>query len=110
MENYLRRGVRGARYRVGKRLDRAAVSRAHDVLYLSESAGKNETLLREARATALTVSDAADFTARGGVIRLFTEKNRLRFVINLDNAHRAGLRISSNLLRLASSVELSGAP
>ena len=37
MENYLRRGVRGARYRVGKRLDRAAVSRAHDVLYLSDA-------------------------------------------------------------------------
>ena len=37
MENYLRRGVRGVRYRVGKRLDRAAVSRAHDVLYLSDA-------------------------------------------------------------------------
>jgi cephalosporin hydroxylase len=37
VENYLRRGVRGARHRVGKRLDRAAVSRAHDVLYLSDA-------------------------------------------------------------------------
>ena len=37
MENYLRRGVRGAGYRIGKRLDRAAVSRAHDVLYLSDA-------------------------------------------------------------------------
>ena len=37
MENYLRRGVRGARYRVDTRLDRAAVSRAHDVLYLSDA-------------------------------------------------------------------------
>ena len=37
MENYLRRGVRGVGYRVGKRLDRAAVSRAHDVLYLSDA-------------------------------------------------------------------------
>ena len=37
MENYLRRAVRGTRYRVGKRLDRAAVSRAHDVLYLSDA-------------------------------------------------------------------------
>jgi cephalosporin hydroxylase len=37
VENYLRRGVRGARYRIGKRLDRAAVSRAHDVLYLSDA-------------------------------------------------------------------------
>lgn len=37
MENYLRRGVRGASYRVGKRLDRAAVARAHDVLYGSNA-------------------------------------------------------------------------
>ena len=37
MENYLRRGVRGAGYRIGKRLDRAAVSRAHDALYLSDA-------------------------------------------------------------------------
>lgn len=37
MENYLQRGVRGARYRLGKRLDRAAVSRAHDVLYRSDA-------------------------------------------------------------------------
>jgi cephalosporin hydroxylase len=37
VENYLRRGVRGVRHRVGTRLDRAAVSRAHDVLYLSDA-------------------------------------------------------------------------
>ncbi|HET6682758.1 MAG TPA: CmcI family methyltransferase [Gaiella sp.] len=33
----LPRGIRGITYRVGKRLDRAAVSRAHDVLYLSDA-------------------------------------------------------------------------
>jgi cephalosporin hydroxylase len=37
VENYFQRGVRGARFHVGKRLDRAAVSRAHDVLYLSDA-------------------------------------------------------------------------
>jgi cephalosporin hydroxylase len=37
VENYLRRGVRGARHRVGRRLDHAAVSRAHDALYLSDA-------------------------------------------------------------------------
>ena len=33
----LPRGIRGISYRVGRRLDRAAVSRAHDVLYLSDA-------------------------------------------------------------------------
>jgi cephalosporin hydroxylase len=37
VENYLRRGVKGARYRLDRRLDRAAVSRAHDVLYESDA-------------------------------------------------------------------------
>ena len=37
MENYLRRGIRSARFRVDRRLDRAAISRAHDVLYLSDA-------------------------------------------------------------------------
>ena len=37
MANSLPRGVRGIAFRVGKRLDRAAVARAHDVLYLSDA-------------------------------------------------------------------------
>jgi cephalosporin hydroxylase len=37
VENYLRRGVTSARFRVDRRLDRAAVSRAHDVLYESDA-------------------------------------------------------------------------
>jgi hypothetical protein len=56
----------------------------------------------------LTVGDARGFTRRGGVIELFAEGNRLRFNINLDNARRAGLRISSSLLQLASHVEENG--
>jgi len=35
--SHLPRGIRGISYRVGKRLDRAAVSRAHDVLYLADT-------------------------------------------------------------------------
>jgi cephalosporin hydroxylase len=37
VENYLRRALRGVSYRAGKRLDRAAVGRAHDALYLSDA-------------------------------------------------------------------------
>ena len=37
MQNYLRRGVTAVSYRIGKRLDRAAVVRAHDVLYGSDA-------------------------------------------------------------------------
>jgi cephalosporin hydroxylase len=37
VENYVRRGVNAVRFRVDRRLDRASVSRAHDVLYESDA-------------------------------------------------------------------------
>ena len=37
MENYLARGVRAARFRIDRRLDRASVARAHDVFYESDA-------------------------------------------------------------------------
>jgi cephalosporin hydroxylase len=37
VKNYLRRGVRAARFRLHRRLDCAAVSRAHDVFYASDA-------------------------------------------------------------------------
>jgi cephalosporin hydroxylase len=37
VENYLGRGVRAVRFRLNRRLDRAAVSRAHDALYASDA-------------------------------------------------------------------------
>lgn len=57
---------------------------------------------------ALTVSDTRDFARNGGMIELFTENNRLRFNINVSNAQKAGLRISSSLLQLAATIENGG--
>ncbi len=49
----------------------------------------------------LTVSDIKGFAAAGGVIELFAEDGKMRFEINTRAAQRAGLRISSQLLKLA---------
>jgi hypothetical protein len=53
----------------------------------------------------LTIGDSPSFTADGGVIRLYVENNRLRFIINVDHAKRARLQVSSNLLKLATRIE-----
>ena len=53
----------------------------------------------------LTVGDAPDFLARGGIIELFTQDNHLRFNVSIDNARQASLRIGSDLLQLAAQVE-----
>lgn len=52
----------------------------------------------------LTVSEGNDFAAAGGMIALVIEENKVRFDVNLDAAERAGLKISSKLLKLARSV------
>ena len=49
----------------------------------------------------LTVSDIPNFAARGGMIELFMEKNKIRMRINLAAVKAADLNISSKLLRLA---------
>ena len=55
--------------------------------------------------SALTIGGTEDFTQTGGIIRLYTESNRLRFIVNVGNARRAGVQISSNLLKLATQIE-----
>jgi hypothetical protein len=81
-----------------------------DIIYLDAALAANVLVQDVEVSRALTVSEADDFTRRGGVIRLFQHDNRLRFDVNLDNARRASLKISSNLLKLASRVEQDGAP
>jgi len=52
----------------------------------------------------LTVSDAPDFLKYGGMIQFVSEDNRVRFAVNLDAVNRTHIVLSSELLRVASSV------
>lgn len=49
----------------------------------------------------LTVGDGENFVKAGGMIRFFTEKNKIRFQINVTAARAANLVISAKLLRVA---------
>jgi hypothetical protein len=49
----------------------------------------------------LTIGEADRFLHDGGIIRFFIENNKVRFEVNLQAAERAGLKISSKLLKLA---------
>jgi hypothetical protein len=57
-----------------------------------------------ANSNTLTVSDAAGFTQQGGMIQFVLDGNRVRFEINLAAAQRAGLNLSSQLLKVAVAV------
>ena len=68
-------------------------------------------LLRSLRGRAiLTVSELPRFASSGGVIELYRDHERIRFVINLGIARAAGLEISPSLLRLAAEVNQGQAP
>lgn len=49
----------------------------------------------------LLVGESEDFIEQGGIVRFYLERDKLRFEISLENANRAGVQISSRLLKLA---------
>ena len=52
----------------------------------------------------LTVGDTRGFLEKGGMINFTFEGSKVRFEINQESAERAGIKISSKLLRLATRV------
>jgi ribosomal protein L18 len=56
----------------------------------------------------LTVSETEQFTQLGGIINFTIEENKVRFEINVDAAERAGLKISSRLLKVAKVIRGRG--
>ena len=77
-----------------------------DILFVSASEEPNLKRILQGLGTApvLTIGDTDGFAERGGMINLVTEGNRVRFEINVEAMERAGLRASSQLLRLATIV------
>lgn len=57
----------------------------------------------------LTVGEGLTFTDAGGIIALTVADRKVRFAINLKRAEMAGLKISSQLLKLAEVVDDSAA-
>lgn len=98
--------VQGRRLSV-RRIDSGGDWSACHMLFVPESEqSRLDTLLGEfaAHHGILSVSDINGFAGRGGIIELVLDQNRVRFAINVEAATRAGLTVSSKLLRLAEGV------
>jgi hypothetical protein len=52
----------------------------------------------------LTVGDTQSFATRGVMVNFYLENNKIRFEINLEAARLAGLKISSNLLKMGKII------
>jgi len=76
------------------------------ILFISASEAPRVASILAAlgEASVLTVSDMEDFVERGGMIALRLVGRKVHFDINADATKRAGLKLSSQLLRLAKVV------
>ena len=96
----------------GKRLSTARVNTPAEaakcrVLFIGvREASRMSSILSDLHNTpVLTVSDAPDFVDRGGMLQFVVQDDKVRFLVNLGAAERAGLSLSSELLKVAVSVK-----
>lgn len=98
--------VNGARIKVEQLRGPEEIGRCR-ILFVSRSEGGRleEIVKAVGQKGILTVADSPGFAARGVAINFVLEGGKLRFEINRKAAARAGLEISSQLLKLAILVE-----
>jgi hypothetical protein len=94
------------------RVDEMSRPAGCQILFISRSErARMPQILGQLRdAPVLTVADTDGFLDHGGIINFTLEKSKVRFEINHQAAERAGIKISSKLLRLASHVKGSPGP
>ena len=100
------RRVEGRALVVERLRPNASLAGCH-VIFAGEVDGASTVRVLQAAAgpRLLTVGESDDFLARGGMIRLMVEEGKVRFDISVRAAEDAGLKFSSQLLKLARNVE-----
>jgi hypothetical protein len=78
-----------------------------DVLYLNRSSGRRSgALIATVQGSCvLTISDIPDFARVGGIVELMRENDRIGIIVNVVALSRAGIRLNSGLLALATIVD-----
>jgi len=77
---------------------------------LSEANRLNKIIDALDKNAVLTVSDIPQFSRRQGMIQFVSDENRIRFEVNLAATRRAGLTLSSELLKVATVVRKNPQP
>ncbi len=80
------------------------------VLFIAASERSNLKQVLDATkgSAVLTVGDSEGYAEQGVVVNFYLQDNMVRIEVNLDASKRAGLNISSQLLKLARIVQESG--
>jgi len=101
--------INGRRFEV-RNLDRPEGAGACAIVFVdtAEPVREDAFLAAAAGKPILTVGDAPDFLARGGMIQFLLVEDHVRFSVNLAAASRCGVGLSSELLKVA--VAVTGKP
>jgi hypothetical protein len=98
--------VRGHRFEVRYFAAPHELQICHMLLIGSTNKKDVQAVLNAVQGTpVLTIAHIEDFTHLGGIIELILENRKMRFEINAGAARKAGLKVSSQLLKLARSVQ-----
>jgi hypothetical protein len=76
--------------------------RAIHVLFVA--AGEEKSFDPKLAPSALTVGETERFNGLGGMITFISDAEKIRFMVNLEHADEAQLKLSAQLLKLASTV------
>jgi hypothetical protein len=82
------------------------------ILFLSSAEEAQLKIILKAlnKQAVLTVSDMPEFSQHGGMIQFVPEGKRVRFEVNLAAVQHAGLTLSSELLKVATTVRRNSSP
>ena len=104
-DSYRNEKIRG-RQLVFKRYDDIQTSLECHILFINTQDKKalGDIAAKAAGRSILTVGEADECTRLGCIINFFTADNKLRFEINPEAAKKAGLKLSSEILKVARIV------
>ena len=93
----------------GRKIEIRRIKRVEDaagchILYISRSEKSRILEILKQASNILTVADGDSFARQGGVIQFVVVDGKVRFIINTDAEQRAGLKISSDLKRIATEI------
>jgi hypothetical protein len=96
----------GGRRLVANRIEKPQDALTCRVLFvsISEQSRLRAILDMLDKKSVLTVSDIPRFAEQGGMIEFVMQGEKVRFEVNLTNATEAGLKLSSELLKVAVTV------
>ena len=90
-----------------RKIERTEEAAGCQILYIREQERERLSRILDAlkNKPVFTVGETDQFTRRGGILNFTLVEGRVRIEINPDEAHRAGLKIDSKLLSVATVVK-----